>query len=179
MELQTKRLLLRPITINDKASIAQKANDEEIARNTLTIPFPYTEDNAEEWINSMQEPSNNIVLGITINNQVIGVIGLHKIVENHKAEVGYWLGRSYWGQGYMTEAVNAIIKYGFDELQLVRLCANVFTHNIGSAKVLEKSGFVKEGILRKEAKKPDGTLLDEIRYALLKEDYRPQEKLII
>lgn len=175
MELQTKRLLLRPITINDKKNIAKNANDKEISNNTMTIPFPYTEDDAEEWINSLLEPSNNLVWGITIDNEVIGAIGIHKIVENHKAEIGYWLGRTYWNKGYMTEALNAIIKYGFEQLKLVRLYANVFTHNMGSAKVLEKSGFVKEGILRKEAKKPDGTLLDEVRYSLLKEDYRPQE----
>lgn len=172
MEIQTKRLVLRPITMADKASVAYNANDKELADNTLNIPFPYTEDDAEWWINKLQEPSDNVVFGITIDDKVVGAIGLHKIIEGHMAEIGYWLGRDYWNKGYMTEALEAVIKYGFEELDLIRQYANVFVNNKGSAKVLEKCGFKFEGILRKAAKKLDGTVRDEAMYSLLKEEYK-------
>ena len=97
---------------------------------------------------------------------LVGGIGFHdfELGKSHKAELGYWLAKSYWGQGIMTQAVDAVARFGFQEFGLLRITANVFHFNIGSARVLEKAGFQLEGYLRKHYKK-DGKIFDGKLYA--------------
>lgn len=92
-----------------------------------------------------------------------GGIGLEKI-EGHKAEIGYWLAEKYWGKGVMTAAVEVVTKYSFEKLGLRRIYARVFHFNKASIRVLEKAGFEKEGLLKREAQK-DGKLIDSVLYA--------------
>jgi RimJ/RimL family protein N-acetyltransferase len=88
-------------------------------------------------------------------------------IERISAELGYWLGEEYWGRGIASAAIRRICEYGFSDLDLVRIFALPMGHNSASQRVLEKAGFVREGILRNACVK-DGKILDEIMYAKIK-----------
>jgi RimJ/RimL family protein N-acetyltransferase len=162
--IKTKKFILRPLKMSDKESLAKHVNYRAIARNLLVIPYPYKLKDAKFWIskvlkyNKMKKPTD-IIFGIEINGNVVGSIGIHRIKEKHKAEIGYWLGKEYWGKGIMSEAVKIISEYCFNKLKLRRIVAKVFLFNEPSKRVLEKNGFKMEGILRKEENKK-GKLLD-------------------
>jgi len=99
-----------------------------------------------------------------INNQVVGCVSLDNLTKNHKAELGYWLTESYWGQGIVSEAVKQIVDHGFNKLKLKRIYAYTFTPNKASQKVLLKNGFTKEGLHKKDVLK-DGKYIDIITFA--------------
>jgi RimJ/RimL family protein N-acetyltransferase len=103
--------------------------------------------------------------------KLIGVVGADSLElgMSHRAEIGYWLARPYWGQGIMTDAVGTYVRYAFRELEVSRLTAHVFEFNSASARVLEKNGFILEGRLRKHFLK-DGRLVDARFYGLLKDE---------
>ena len=103
---------------------------------------------------------------IDVDGQAVGGIGvmLHSDVERCSAEIGYWLGEEYWGLGIMTEALNAVAEYSFREFVLTRIYAVPFAGNISSCRVLEKAGFVLEGILRRSAIK-NGVVVDQLMYS--------------
>jgi len=122
------------------------------------MPYPYTLKDAKEWVNKniywgRKKVMSDFVLAIEIDGEVCGAVGLSKIKIGHKAELGYWLGKKYWGQGIMTEVVKLMTSYAFRELGLRRIYAHVFSFNAASKKVLEKVGYELEGINKKEAKK--------------------------
>lgn len=167
--IKSKKNTLRPFRISDAESIRKHANDKAVSRNLATLPHPYTQKDATFWIKKQiqlqrQKNPDDIVFAIEIENQVAGTIGLHKIKRGHKAELGYWLGREFWGGGIMTDAVKSVAKFGFRNLKLRRIYAGVFLSNKGSVRVLEKNGFKLEGISRKEAKK-DNKLIDAYIFA--------------
>lgn len=166
--IKIKKFVLRPFKKKDEASLAKNINNKKIYRNTLEIPYPYTLKDAKEWIkknlkeNRKKKPKE-ISFAIDINSDIIGGIGLDKI-EDHQAEIGYWLTPKYWNKGIMTLAIRKVTKYGFDKLKLKRIYARVFPFNKASMKVLNKNGYKLEGILRKEIKK-DKKLLDNHLFA--------------
>ncbi len=94
----------------------------------------------------------------------IGVAGVNR----HSAEIGYWLGEPFWGQGIATKAVRALTEYAFAHLDLVRIYGTVFEWNPASARVLEKAGYTHEGRLRKSITK-DGKIIDQLLYAIVRE----------
>ena len=106
--------------------------------------------------------------------EAVGGIGLvlRTDVERVDAEVGYWLGEAYWGQGLMSGAVQVFAPWALERFNLARLHAHVFAFNLSSARVLEKAGFALEGRLRQSAFK-DGTLIDQLLYARVREQWRP------
>lgn len=173
--LQTKRLTLRPLAPGDARDLQRLINDPEIARNTLRIPYPYPDGLAEEWIGKHQKDlagNEEVVWAVTMREtgELMGVIGL--VPKPFDAgEIGYWLGRVYWGHGYMPEAVSAVIRYGFEERALNRIEAGVFSYNPASARVLEKSGLTFEGVLRQSARKGD-QYIDTRLYSILKSEFR-------
>lgn len=165
------QLFLQPLRMDDKEPLARYINDQDIHNNTLTIPFPYTEKDAETFIKLVLERS--ALYGLTNNWSIqhrehgfIGDIGLQVNygVESHKDAIGYWLARPFWGQGIMTEVIKTFSDYCFEYRELSRLEATVFTHNIGSIRVLEKAGFEQEGMMRKAYVK-GGRYLDAFMYA--------------
>ena len=163
--------ILRPYKKGDEKSLALNINNKKIYRNTLHIPYPYTLKDAKKWIDdNLKEAKNkepkSINFAIDIKGEVAGGIGFDNIQE-HKAEIGYWLGEKYWSQGIMTQAVKLITKFGFEKLKLKRTYGFVFLWNKPSARVLEKNGFKLEGILRKNVKK-DNKLLDSYIFAKIK-----------
>ena len=156
---------------DDKPAYLEHLADRQIYEQTLNIPHPYTEADAEWWINHVAEQTRR--QGRSVNwairrsdGLLVGGIGYHdlELGKTHSAELGYWLARPYWGQGLMTAAVKRLSEYSFAELGLIRIAAHVFHFNVASARVLEKAGFQFEGRLRKHYKK-DGKIFDGLVYA--------------
>jgi len=163
------------ITPADKPAYLEHLQERQIYEQTLNIPFPYTEADAEWWVNHVAEQTRK--QGRSVNwairrkdGYLIGGIGFCdlEVGKTHRAELGYWLANPYWGQGIVTEAVKKVTEFGFQELGLIRITANIFHFNVGSAKVLEKAGFQQEGYFRKHYQK-DGILFDGRLFAKLKE----------
>lgn len=166
---------LTPYRLSDKAALVEYIDDEEIHRNTLAIPYPYTERDADEWLELTQQEFEKYRLHANwvIRNRkgkLIGCIGRQMLYgkTGHTDEVGYWLARPYWGKGIMTEVVKVFCDYWFEKGPLIRFTAAVFAYNRASARVLEKAGFEREGYLKKHYYK-NGEYLDGILYAKLKE----------
>lgn len=169
--IRSKKFILRPFRKGDEASLIENINNKKIARNTLRISYPYTLKDARFWINRNLKLDKNkkkteINFAIVINGKVVGGIGLDKIY-GHCAEIGYWLGEKYWGQGIMTEAVKLVTKYGFEKLGLRRIYAFTFPFNKASAAVLKNAGYKYEGKLRKHVKKGN-IFLDDLLFAKVK-----------
>lgn len=167
---------LSGIQLTDKAALLEHLHSKDVYNTTLNIPHPYSEVDADSWLqkriihNSRQGKAVSLAIR-NVEAKLVGVISADNldVGATHKAEIGYWLARGYWGRGIMTDAVKAYVVYAFEELGLRKLVAHCFELNIGSARVLEKSGFKLEGRLRKHFRK-DGRLLDARIYGVLKED---------
>lgn len=172
MLIKTKKFILRPYRKSDAASLAKNINDKGIERNTLTIPYPYKLKDARQWLkgiikdNSKKKPER-VHFVIDINDEVAGCVALSKIIYGHKASIDYWLARPYWGKGVMTMAVKIVTDFGFKKLRLKRIDARVFYYNKASKRVLEKSGYKLEGLLKKFGKK-DNEFIDEYLFAKVK-----------
>jgi len=164
---------IRSFLKNDANSLCKYANNYKIAKNLKNgFPSPYTIKHAEEWIafNITQQPENNFA--IANNKEVIGAIGVKfkDDISIYNPEIGYWLGEPFWNKSIATNAVKAFCNYLFNNFNFNRLTANVFESNESSKKVLEKSGFILEGIERKAVFK-ENNFLDLYIYGLLKEDF--------
>lgn len=154
-QLQTPRLLLRPFKADDASTVQRLAGVPEVALTTLNIPYPYEDGTAEEWI-SLHEPrweaKEFLTLAITTEAEgLVGAVGLHLNQPNHRGELGYWVGLPYWNRGYATEASEALLDYGFRELNLNRVQARYMVRNPASRKVMEKLGMKLEGVLRQHS----------------------------
>lgn len=169
-------IYLSSVLASDKPALLEHLSSKEVHETTLTIPYPYSEADADDWLqkrithNSKQGKPVSFAIR-DADAKLIGVIGADsfELGNTHKAEIGYWLAPKYWGKGIMSDAVRAYIGYAFGELRLLKLVAHVFETNAGSARVLEHNGFQLEGRLRKHFSK-DGKLMDARIYGLLKED---------
>ena len=161
---------IRPLRLSDKTELAKLANNKKIWDNLRDyIPFPYMESDADFFINLTLKEKPQQTFGITFNDQVVGVIGLviQEDVYQKSAEIGYWIGEPFWGQGIATKALALITTYGFDKLDLHRIYTGVFEFNTASMKVLEKNGYQKEGIFKNAVIK-NGEVCDEHRFYKLK-----------
>lgn len=171
------RLILRAFIQADAATVQKLAGAFEIADTTAAIPHPYKDGMAESWISNLETIFANekgvtfaIVAksGASLPEQaLVGAISLMGLEADHQAEVGYWLGKPYWGRGYGTEALKRLVEYAFEDLNLVRLYAHHLTRNPASGRVLEKAGFIHEGSRPSHAKKW-GKLEDIEEYGLLR-----------
>lgn len=160
---------LRSLIPSDKIQIARLANNIKIWTNVRDgLNNPYSVENAEDFIQRQAKSDSDEVFAIETNGNLCGLIGLilQKDVYRKSAEIGYWLGEPYWGKGIATAAVGKIVRVAFDDLKLVRIYAGIFEYNIASMRVLEKNGFLKEGIGKKAVIKNE-KFWDEHRYALL------------
>ena len=171
----TDRLILRPFREADVSRLTLLANDKRIARTTLLIPHPYTEQTACEWIATHRgkfERGEDVIFAVTIGEkeELIGAIGISIISEHKRGEIGYWVGVSYWNKGFCTEAARAVVGYGFEELKLNRICANHFEANSASGRVMMKIGMTHEGVFRSHVEKW-GEYIDIICYGILESEY--------
>jgi RimJ/RimL family protein N-acetyltransferase len=151
-DIETERLLLRPLTRADAPEIMRLVNDFEVARYTSTIPHPYDMQMALDFVATpeaapaaaarfIDDPDGAIVLGIVVKNRgmLVGCVGLQKTPEG--PELGYWIGRDYWRLGYASEAAGRIVRLAFENFAVPELIASAVTVNDGSHRVLEKIGF--------------------------------------
>ena len=167
MEIRLATCLLRPLVASDAASLAAHANDRDVWLNLRDrFPHPYTVKDAESYIAAAAGSSPRTSFGIVVDGLAAGTIGfkLHEDVERHTAEIGYWIGRPFWGRGVATDALRGATRYAFDTLGMHRVFAVPFEHNAASCRVLEKAGYTLEGRLRRSAVK-DGRVLDQWMWA--------------
>jgi [ribosomal protein S5]-alanine N-acetyltransferase len=160
--IRTPRLVLRRFRAGDEEDLVAAADAPRVAANLRDrFPGPYTCADAHEWIEQAESSDPLTGLAITRADRVIGGVGLipGEDVYRHAAEIGYWLGVDHWGQGFATEAVAAFCDHVLATTGFTRLWATVFDGNPASARVLEKCGFVLEGVARRGAYK-QGRYLD-------------------
>lgn len=174
-QLETGRLVLRPFTTADAAEVRRLAGDRAIADTTLNIPHPYEAGMAEAWIGTHQDTfdrEQGVTLAITRkpDGVLVGAIGLMGLVKGHQAELGYWIGKPYWSEGYCTEAARVLLRYAFTDLALVRVHATHLTRNPASGRVMQKIGMRHEGCRRHHVKKWD-QLEDVELYGILRQDW--------
>jgi ribosomal-protein-alanine N-acetyltransferase len=165
-------VFLSAYEVADRGALVQHLGDEEIYRNTLRIPHPYTSADADTWLGiaaaATKEHGEPIHLAIRDGaGRLIGGCGFDGLVRGHRAEIGYWLARPFWNRGIMTLVVPRACEDAFNRFALVRIAAHVFANNAASARVLEKAGFQEEGYLRKHYLK-DAVFLDARVYALVR-----------
>ena len=116
--IKTENLVLRLYRLSDASRVQELAGDKRISEMTANIPHPYLDGMAENWITNQKaemEAGKSLTFAVTLKNsgQLIGTVGLTQITDSF-SNLGYWLGNSYWGNGYCTEAANALIKYFFN-----------------------------------------------------------------
>jgi RimJ/RimL family protein N-acetyltransferase len=143
----TERLFLRGPVAADVAPIAELANDLGVAGMLSTMPFPYGQADAEAFVGSVarMNPRENAVFAVEHRQfGVIGVLGFHE-KEPRRPELGYWLGRPFWGRGYATEAVNAALRWAKGDWRKNVVWAGHFADNRASGQVLCKAGFLYTG----------------------------------
>ncbi len=171
MELCTdlQDCLLRPWTASDKQNLVRCANNKAVWRNLLdSFPHPYSEASAKFWVAHAQA-NPGLHFAIQFGGEAVGGISVipQSGVAIKTAHFGYWLGERAWGKGIATAAARAMASYAFQAFPFARLEAPVFSWNPASMRVLEKSGFSKEGVLRHSVFK-DGHLIDSVMYAKLR-----------
>lgn len=169
MRLECPECVVRDWSPGDKASLVRAANNRSIWRNmTDMFPHPYGEPEADAWfalLAGMSEPTH---WAIDIDGQAVGGVGLElgEGVFSHSANFGYWLAEPFWGRGVATAAVQMVAPLAISRFGLSRLEAGVFAWNPASMRVLEKSGFVREGVSRASVYK-DGEVIDRVIYAMV------------
>ena len=174
---ETERLLMRPISHADAAAIQATASLHVVADTMISIPHPYPHDEAQRFISSQMAASeaghcHAFVIESRIRAEFFGIIEIRDIEQEHsQAELSFWLTPDAWGGGYMSEALKAIVGFAFESLGLNRLYAYHMIRNPGSGKVLQKNGFVREGVLRQRVRKWD-VFEDVGLWAILKEDWQ-------
>jgi len=168
--IETDRLQLSELSEADIPELVPLIGAREVAANTLRIPHPYFEEHAREFLASPRQPGE-LRLGIRLqeDGKFCGGMGLHPQPQHRSAELGYWIGMPYWGNGYATEAASAVVRYGFERLNLNRIFAHHFKRNPASGRVLQKIGMKHEGCLRQAVTKW-GELIDLEMYAILREE---------
>ncbi|GKV55325.1 N-acetyltransferase [Sporosarcina sp. NCCP-2222] len=174
--LETERLLLRQVTKEDAPSIFRYLSDVEVMKYYGLLPFKHVSEAEEEieWYRSIFENGTGIRWGITLKNQpeqVIGSCGFLAYAHQHaRTEVGAELAKEYWRSGIMTEAFGAVLEYGFKEMNLMRIQGLIDPANVASQKLVEKFGFLREGLLRNYERTGD-KFEDVYMYALLQTEW--------
>jgi ribosomal-protein-alanine N-acetyltransferase len=189
--LTLQKAIVRRYSAGDALSLSQAANNPNVARNLRhAFPHPYTLSDAESWIafctNPQHPPNYTFAIIHPPTGEVIGGIDIRpeKDVHCRSAELGYWIGEEYWGQGIMSEVVIAFVDSAFDglkiqdkdgkELGLTRIWAHMFEINKASEAVAKKAGFVYEGRSRASVWK-DGVVMDQLMYAITREDWEKRK----
>lgn len=167
------RIYLSEIRSSDRTAFVKHLNNNKgIYKHTLRIPYLYSEEDAEQFLHIVDKATarHGHPVHFAVRDEgekLIGCCGFDGLCYGHRAEIGYWLAKPYWGQGIMTDVVRAACAFAIAEWKLVHITAHVFVFNKASARVLEKCGFEFEGLLRKHHKK-DGKFLDSTLYALVR-----------
>ncbi|MEO1148401.1 MAG: GNAT family N-acetyltransferase [Cyanobacteria bacterium J06638_22] len=178
--LETTRLILRPLSLIDAPSIQAVASNCAIADTMISIPHPYPDGEAERYIRTqLAERDAGQAFPFVIEHKpdkgFSGMIAIRDIEPDHlQGELSFWLAPKVWGKGYMSEALNAMLRFGFEDLRLNRLYAYHMVRNPGSGNVLQKNGFAQEGVLRQRVQKW-GTFEDVKLWAILRSDWHDRD----
>jgi [ribosomal protein S5]-alanine N-acetyltransferase len=167
MILKSGDVSLRPLNENDLPRMVLLANNELISQNLRDgFPNPYTLADAEYFFRKYLNHTSIVLFAITYKDEYVGNISLLPCEDIYRksAEIGYFIGEPFWNKGITTLAVNRIVDYGFSKLGIARIQTGIFDYNLASQRVLDKCGFVKEGIFKKSVFKKN-QLWDEVRYA--------------
>lgn len=176
--LHTRQLVLRPFTLADAGDVQRLAGARDVAEMTLLVPHPYEQGMAETWIATHAERfarGEGIDLAVTVcaTGELAGAIGLTFNPSHLRAELGYWIGAPFRRRGYATEAARKMIEYGFETAGLHRICAQCFSRNTASARVLTRAGMVYEGRLRQHILKW-GVFEDIDLFGIVRDDGRSE-----
>ncbi|TDN37721.1 N-acetyltransferase [Hymenobacter sp. UV11] len=174
-QLETQRLHLRAFALADVPALVALAGNYEVARNTLNIPHPYRAADARHWVQATQEnyaqqTGYAFAIELRATGEFIGGIGLTVEHRFDRAEAGYWLGQPHWGRGLASEALGALLRFGFEELELNKIYATHIAGNPASGRVMLKNGMVKEGELVQHTRR-DGQYHDLWQYRLTRAEY--------
>lgn len=170
MEIKAPGFTLRGWKKTDATALQKHADNRNIHAYLLDkFPHPYTMENANEWISLILNQTPLLCFVIDINGELAGVVGIEMRTDVYRKAplIGYWLAEEYWGKGIMTSAVKLVADYAFANLDIIRLQASIFSNNPRSMRVLEKCGFVKEGVSKRAILK-NNEILDEHIYALVR-----------
>ncbi|MDE2869278.1 MAG: GNAT family protein [Chloroflexota bacterium] len=169
--LRTARLLLRPFEFTDVDDVCAYASDPEVAR-FRPLPDPYTREDALGFVNRQIRTnwSRDAEFAIVYGPRVIGGLSLHVNSEHETGELGYLLGRRWWGHGLATEAARAVVDWGFRRFGLHKVYARAHVDNKGSWRVMERLGMTREGVLRGHWKMRDEHV-DLVYYAVFRDEW--------
>ncbi|MBN1676924.1 MAG: GNAT family N-acetyltransferase [Candidatus Thermoplasmatota archaeon] len=176
--LETDRLVLREITMDDLDWYIEHFSRPEMVEGQ-DFPAPESREVAEEelrkYIVDLFRNRDGFRWGVTLKGdpRLIGSLGYYKWARpwSHMAEMGYDLQKEHWGRGMMSEAMRAVIDFGFERMKLTRIEAFVFLFNTRSTRMLERLGFRREGILRSRVMTSDGVISDDTIYAMTRDDW--------
>jgi len=174
-KIELERLTLSELNFEDVPIIVKHASNENVSNTTLNIPHPYSPKDAIFWINLANQgfkEGSNLVFAIRLKPdlQFIGGISLGVTQKFKRAELGYWLAEEYWNKGYVTEAAQALVSYGFEKLDLNKITSSYITSNPASGKVMQKCGLTQEGELKEHFLK-NGVYHDVILTGLTKKEF--------
>ncbi len=175
--LSTPRLRLRPLKQSDASAIQKAASDRMIADTMISLPHPYPAGEAGRYI-ARQQAERKVGRSFTFyieqkdDGRFCGLVELRAIDREHSlGELSFWLAFDAWGQGYMSEAIQAVVKYGFEVCGLNRLYAYHMMRNPATGRILEKNGFRQEGLLHQRVQKW-GQFEDVALWAILRQDWQ-------
>ena len=174
--LDTERLVLRELRLDDARAVAMRAGDRRVARYLIAVPSPYPVSLATRWLIARiawWAQGRGVTLAIARRetpDALIGSVSVRRCARDRRAELGDWLGAEEWGGGIATEAAGALVDFGFRELGLARIYAQVMAGNDASCRVLEKLGMIDEGVRRRHIKK-GRKLHDVVMFGLLREEW--------
>jgi ribosomal-protein-alanine N-acetyltransferase len=175
-ELATERLVLRELRPGDAAAVAAGAGDRRVAAFLIQVPSPYPIALARRWVAhriDWWDRGRGVTLAVTLRDApdvLLGTVSLRCYLRDRRAELGYWLAQPAWGHGFATEAAQALVDFGFGDLGLARIYAQVLADNRASLRVLDKLGMVNEGVKRQHVQKAR-RLHDVVLYGLLRDEW--------
>jgi RimJ/RimL family protein N-acetyltransferase len=172
----TARLVLRDLRPSDATAVAAGAGDKRVAQYLIQVPSPYPIALARRWVMhriDWWDLGRGVTFAVTRSDEpdaLLGTVSLRRYVRDRRAELGYWLAAPSWGHGFATEAAQAAVDFGFRELGLARVYAQVLAGNRASLGVLDKLGMVNEGVKRQHVYKAR-RLHDVVLYGLLRDEW--------
>ncbi len=171
--IKGKRVKLRKLQMKDAVDIFEYAKDYAVSRYTQNMPYPYERKDAVWWVNDSAKNLKNkkrYTYGIEYGRKIIGSITLTP-KPGDIAEMGYSIGKSYWGKGITTEAANLVLREGFKTLKINKIYATHHPKNPASGRVMQKIGMKYEGLLREHAK-AKGKYWDLVHYGILRREFK-------
>ena len=171
--LTLSKIILRPFNLSDAKEVQRQAGNPKVAATTATIPHPYLDGMAEDWISKHNEWFEQVdavdwAIELKETKKLVGCVSLAIDKSNSRAEIGYWVGEEFWGNGYCSEAAVEAIRYGFDIFSLNKISSRHMAENPGSGRVMQKAGMLQEGYLKQHMYK-NGKFVDVVVYGILKD----------